>query len=78
MIMLLAYCYRKIVQDVPPDVHINFLKVERSLHRRRFHATEELAVEERGRVKMHVLEDVCHWVHADNQQGLFRILSSSF
>ncbi|KAA0037279.1 3-ketoacyl-CoA thiolase 1, peroxisomal-like isoform X1 [Cucumis melo var. makuwa] len=58
-----TYCIAKIriVKDVPRDVHINFLKVERSLHRRRIHATEELAVEEGGGVEMHVLEDVGHW-----------------
>lgn len=74
----------KIVEDVPRGVHINFLKAERSLHRwalediRRIHAAEELAVEEGGGVEMHVLEDAGHWVHADNPDGLFRILSSSF
>ncbi|XP_031737177.1 uncharacterized protein LOC101222550 isoform X2 [Cucumis sativus] len=74
----------KIVEDVPRGVHINFLKAERSLHRwalediRRIHAAEEQAVEEGGGVEMHVLEDAGHWVHADNPDGLFRILSSSF
>ncbi|KAA0064183.1 3-ketoacyl-CoA thiolase 1, peroxisomal-like isoform X1 [Cucumis melo var. makuwa] len=69
--------WQKIVEDVPRDVHINFLKVERNLHYRRIHATEELAVEEGGGVEMHVLEDVGHWVHADNPRGLFRILTFS-
>ncbi|KAL5982865.1 hypothetical protein ACLOJK_016943 [Asimina triloba] len=74
----------KIVEDVPRGVHVNFLKAERSLHRwaledlRRIHAAEELAVEEGAGVEMHVLEDAGHWVHADNPDGLFRILSSSF
>ncbi|CAJ1926983.1 unnamed protein product [Sphenostylis stenocarpa] len=74
----------KIVEDVPRGVHMNFLKAERSLHRwaledlRRIHAAEELAAEEGGGVEMHVLEDAGHWVHADNPDGLFRILSSSF
>ncbi|KAM1092600.1 hypothetical protein ACFX19_020162 [Malus domestica] len=74
----------KIVEDVPRGVHVNFLKAERSLHRwalgdlQRIHAAEELAVEEAGGVEMHVLEDAGHWVHADNPDGLFRILSSSF
>lgn len=74
----------KIVEDVPRGVHVNFLKAERSLHRwalediQRIHAAEELAVEEGGGVEMHVLEDAGHWVHADNPDGLFRILSSSF
>ncbi|XP_022993497.1 uncharacterized protein LOC111489487 [Cucurbita maxima] len=74
----------KIVEDVPRGVHISFLKAERSLHRwalediRRIHAAEKLAVEEGGGVEMHVLEDAGHWVHADNPDGLFRILSSSF
>ncbi|CAN6584330.1 unnamed protein product [Malus baccata var. baccata] len=36
------------------------------------------AAEEAGGVEMHVLEDAGHWVHADNPDGLFRILSSSF
>lgn len=59
---------RKIVEDVPRGVHVNFLKAERSLHRwaledlRRIHAAEELAVEEGGGVEMHVLEDAGHWV----------------
>ncbi|ESW28997.1 hypothetical protein PHAVU_002G035500 [Phaseolus vulgaris] len=74
----------KIVEDVPRGVHMNFLKAERSLHRwaledlRRIHAAEELAAEEGGGVEMHVLEDAGHWVHTDNPDGLFRILSSSF
>ncbi|XP_022634756.1 uncharacterized protein LOC106757022 [Vigna radiata var. radiata] len=74
----------KIVEDVPRGVHMNFLKAERSLHRwaledlRRIQAAEELAAEEGGGVEMHVLEDAGHWVHADNPDGLFKILSSSF
>ncbi|KAK7253101.1 hypothetical protein RIF29_37538 [Crotalaria pallida] len=74
----------KIVEDVPRGVHVNFLKAERSLHRwaledlQRIHAAEDLAAEEGGGVEMHVLEDAGHWVHADNPDGLFRILSSSF
>ncbi|KAK7307929.1 hypothetical protein VNO77_41422 [Canavalia gladiata] len=74
----------KIVEDVPRGVHMNFLKAERSLHRwaledlQRIHAAEEVAAEEGGGVEMHVLEDAGHWVHADNPDGLFRILSSSF
>ncbi|WVZ19460.1 hypothetical protein V8G54_006782 [Vigna mungo] len=83
-IMLCASVHRKIVEDVPRGVHMNFLKAERSLHRwaledlRRIHAAEELAAEEGGGVEMHVLEDAGHWVHADNPDGLFKILSSSF
>lgn len=74
----------KLVEDVPRGVHVNFLKAERSLHRwaledlRRIHAAEEQAVEEGGGVEMHVLEDAGHWVHADNPDGLFKILSFSF
>ncbi|CAL5187458.1 unnamed protein product [Lathyrus oleraceus] len=74
----------KVVEDVPRGVHINFLKAERSLHRwaledlQRIHVAEELASEEGGGVEMHVLEDAGHWVHTDNPDGLFRILSSSF
>ncbi|XP_073305006.1 uncharacterized protein [Primulina huaijiensis] len=74
----------KIVEEVPRGVHINFLKAERSLHRwaledlRRIHVAEEQAAEEGGGVEMHVLEDAGHWVHADNPDGLFRILSFSF
>ncbi|KAG8054478.1 hypothetical protein GUJ93_ZPchr0001g30679 [Zizania palustris] len=73
-----------IVENVPRGVHINFLKAERSLHRwaledlQRIHAAEELAADEGGGVEMHVLEDAGHWVHADNPDGLFRILSSTF
>ncbi|KAM1014387.1 hypothetical protein ACFX2C_044378 [Malus domestica] len=74
----LHHC-KKIVEDVPRGVHVNFLKAERSLHGwalgdlQRIHAAEEA-----GGVEMHVLEDAGHWVHADNPDGLFRILSSSF
>ncbi|PIN22339.1 putative alpha/beta hydrolase [Handroanthus impetiginosus] len=74
----------KLVEDVPRGVHINFLKAERSLHRwalediRRIHVAEEQAAEEGGGIEMHVLEDAGHWVHADNPDGLFRILSFSF
>lgn len=74
----------KIVEDVPRGVHVNFLKAERSLHRwalediRRIHAAEELAIDGGGGVQMHVLEDAGHWVHTDNPDGLFNILSSSF
>ncbi|KAG0475862.1 hypothetical protein HPP92_012307 [Vanilla planifolia] len=74
----------KIVENVPSGVHMNFLKAERSLHRwaledlQRIHAAEELASNEGAGVKMHVLEDAGHWVHADNPDGLFKILSKSF
>ncbi|OAY83257.1 Alpha/beta hydrolase domain-containing protein 11 [Ananas comosus] len=74
----------KIVENVPRGVHVNFLKAERSLHRwaledlQRIHAAEELAADEGAGVQMHVLEDAGHWVHADNPDGLFRILSSTF
>ncbi|XP_031478423.1 uncharacterized protein LOC116249316 [Nymphaea colorata] len=74
----------KIVEDVPRGVHVNFLKAERSLHRwalediQRIHAAEEMAADEGAGIEMHVLEDAGHWVHADNPDGLFRILSSSF
>ncbi|XP_077231602.1 alpha/beta-Hydrolases superfamily protein isoform X2 [Tasmannia lanceolata] len=74
----------KIVEDVPSGVHVNFLKAERSLHRwaladlQRIHAAEEQAADEGGGVEMHVLEDAGHWVHADNPDGLFRLISSSF
>ncbi|KAF2290361.1 hypothetical protein GH714_012199 [Hevea brasiliensis] len=74
----------KFVENLPQGVHVNFLKAERSLHRwaledlQRIHAAEDLAAEEGGGVEMHVLEDAGHWVHADNPDGLFRILSSSF
>ncbi|KAI3824447.1 hypothetical protein L1987_05907 [Smallanthus sonchifolius] len=73
-----------VVEDVPRGVHVNFLKAERSLHRwalgdlQRIHAAEEQASEEGGGVEMHVLEDAGHWVHADNPDGLFKILSFSF
>nr|XP_043616140.1 abhydrolase domain-containing protein C22H12.03 isoform X2 [Erigeron canadensis] len=73
-----------VVEEVPRGVHVNFLKAERSLHRwalgdlQRIHAAEEQASQEGGGVEMHVLEDAGHWVHADNPDGLFRILSFSF
>nr|GMD63834.1 protein ABHD11 [Ipomoea batatas] len=74
----------KIVEDVPRGVHVSFLKAERSLHRwalddiQRIHSAEEQASKEGGGVEMHVLEDAGHWVHADNPDGLFKILSFSF
>lgn len=74
----------KVVEDVPQGVHVNFLKAERSLHRwalediQRIHAAEEVAADEGAGVQMHVLEDAGHWVQADNPDGLFKILSSSF
>ncbi|XP_072999514.1 uncharacterized protein [Typha latifolia] len=74
----------KIVENVPRGVHVNFLKAERSLHRwaledlQRIHAAEELAADEGAGVQMHVLEDAGHWVQADNPDGLFKILSSTF
>lgn len=67
-VIFYASVHRKIVEDVPRGVHINFLKAERSLHRwaledlQRIHAAEELAAEEGGGVEMHVLEDAGHWV----------------
>ncbi|KAL5713249.1 hypothetical protein ACHQM5_015344 [Ranunculus cassubicifolius] len=73
-----------IVDEVPQGVHVNFLRAERSLHRwavediQRIHAAEDLASNEGGGVEMHVLEDAGHWVHADNPDGLFKILSPSF
>lgn len=60
--------YRKIVEEVPRGVHVNFLKAERSLHRwalediQRIHAAEEIAADGGGGVEMHVLEDAGHWV----------------
>lgn len=74
----------EVVEDVPRGVHVNFLKAERSLHRwalgdlQRIHAAEEQAADEGAGVEMHVLEDAGHWVHADNPDGLFKILSLSF
>ncbi|XP_076902683.1 abhydrolase domain-containing protein C22H12.03-like isoform X1 [Bidens hawaiensis] len=73
-----------VVEDLPRGVHVNFLKAERSLHRwalgdlQRIHAAEEQASQEGGGVEMHVLEDAGHRVHADNPDGLFRILCFSF
>ncbi|KAF5197367.1 alpha/beta-Hydrolases superfamily protein, partial [Thalictrum thalictroides] len=73
-----------VVDGVPQGVHVNFLRAERSLHRwalediQRIHAAEDLASNEGGGVEMHVLQDAGHWVHADNPDGLFEILSSSF
>jgi len=59
---------RKVVENVPRGVHVNFLKAERSLHRwaledlQRIHAAEAAASDEAGGVEMHVLEDAGHWV----------------
>ncbi|XP_059063348.1 uncharacterized protein LOC131072196 isoform X3 [Cryptomeria japonica] len=74
----------QVVENVPEGVHVDFLRAERSLHRwahediQRIHAAEELAASEGAGVQMHVLEDSGHWVHADNPDGLFRVLASSF
>jgi pimeloyl-ACP methyl ester carboxylesterase len=64
----LRILFRRIVENVPKGVHINFLKAARSLHRwaledlQRIHTAEELAADEGGGVEMHVLEDAGHWV----------------
>lgn len=73
-----------LVEGVPEGVHINFLRAERSLHRwqtddvERIRMAERIACREGAGVQMHVLEDAGHWVHTDNPDGLFRILSTSF
>eukprot|EP00850_Spirogloea_muscicola_P022821 SM000313S11971 [mRNA] locus=s313:36518:37821:- [translate_table: standard] len=73
-----------IVENIPEGVHIDFLRAERSLHRwahedvERIHAAELVASSEGAGVQMHVLEDAGHWVHADNPDGLFRVLANSF
>lgn len=73
-----------VVENVPQGVHCNFLRAERSLHRwahedvQRIHLAETLAASEGAGVEMHVLEDAGHWVHTDNPDGLFRILTKSF
>ncbi|KAL2611414.1 hypothetical protein R1flu_023106 [Riccia fluitans] len=72
------------VEGVPEGVHIDFLRAERSLHRwhrddvQRIRLAERIASREGAGVQMHVLEDAGHWVHADNPDGLFRILAPSF
>ncbi|KAL3682608.1 hypothetical protein R1sor_000630 [Riccia sorocarpa] len=72
------------VEGVPVGVHIDFLRAERSLHRwhrddvQRIRLAERIASREGAGVQMHVLEDAGHWVHADNPDGLFRILAPSF
>ncbi|KVH87965.1 hypothetical protein Ccrd_024653 [Cynara cardunculus var. scolymus] len=66
------------------EMYQSYEETNLSLHRwalgdlQRIHAAEEQAAEEGGGVEMHVLEDAGHWVHADNPDGLFRILSFSF
>ncbi|KAH7352098.1 hypothetical protein KP509_19G029800 [Ceratopteris richardii] len=73
-----------VVEDITQGVHCNFLRAERSLHRwahedvKRIHMAEALATTEGAGVEMHVLEDAGHWVHADNPDGLFKILTKSF
>lgn len=73
-----------LVDDVPEGVHINFLRAERSLHRwchedvQRIHTAEQIASCEGAGVQMHVLEDAGHWVHTDNPDGLFRLLTPTF
>lgn len=72
------------VENVPEGVKIEFLRAERSLHRwahgdvQRIGAAELRASAEGAGVRMHVLEDSGHWVHADNPDGLFQILAPSF
>ncbi|KAA0053267.1 abhydrolase domain-containing protein C22H12.03 [Cucumis melo var. makuwa] len=81
---LLVKSYEETNLYVPRDMHINFLKAERSLHCwalediQIIHVVEELVVEEGGGVEMHILEDASHWVHVDNPHDLFQILSSFF
>lgn len=78
------FYYRKVVEDVPQGVHVNFLKAERSLHRwalediQRIHAAEEVAADEGAGVQMHVLEDAGHWVslYVIEQLGYLQTMSS--
>lgn len=73
-----------LVDNVPEGVHIDFLRAERSLHRwahedvQRIHMAEQIASTEGAGVQMHVLEDAGHWVHTDNPDGLFRLLTPTF
>lgn len=73
-----------LVESVPEGLHINFLRAERSLHRwahedtSRISAAEFIASNGGASVQMHVLEDAGHWVHTDNPDGLFQILTPSF
>eukprot|EP00249_Psilotum_nudum_P018370 c26769_g1_i3 orf=523-1500(-) len=74
-----------VVENLPQGVYLNFLRAERSLHRwthevvRRICMAERLASFYEGAgVQMHFLEDAGHWVHTDNPDGLFRILTPSF
>ncbi|CAM6094325.1 unnamed protein product [Calypogeia fissa] len=72
-----------LVEGVPEGVHIDFLRAERSLHTwyhadvERIRTAERIASREGAGVKMHLLEECGHWVHTDNPDGLFRILTSS-
>ena len=72
------------MDNVPEGVHIDFLRAERSLHRwahedvQRIHLAEQIASSEGAGVQMHVLEDAGHWVHTDNPDGLFRLLTPTF
>ncbi|CAM6100859.1 unnamed protein product [Calypogeia fissa] len=72
-----------LVEGVPEGVHIDFLRAERSLHTwyhadiERIRAAERTASREGAGVKLHLLEECGHWVHTDNPDGLFRILTSS-
>lgn len=81
-----SYLHRRVVEEVPAGIHINFLRAERSLHRwhrddiDRIYFAEHAATWQGGAggVQMHVLADAGHWVHTDNPEGLFRILAPSF
>ncbi|KAJ7515236.1 hypothetical protein O6H91_22G007000 [Diphasiastrum complanatum] len=73
-----------LVDNVPQGIHIKFLRAERSLHRwahedvERIRSAEQAASSEAAGVQLHVLEAAGHWVHADNPEGLIKILTSSF
>jgi hypothetical protein len=76
--------FRKVVENVPQGVHVNFLRAERSLHRwacediQRIHTAEEFAASEGAGVQMHVLEDAGHWVIFELFYGMSLELMFSF
>lgn len=63
------------VSQAPEGLDLNFVRAERSTFRWAGRDVDLLA--SMG-ASVHLLEDAGHWVHADNPEGLFRLMAPSF
>ena len=68
-------CLWDFVGAPPEGLDLNFVRAEHSTFRWSGDDRERL---EGSRAEVHLLEDSGHWVHADNPEGLFRIMLKSF